>query len=413
MTVPDRTVTGTEQPIPGGFVPPPYPYDRLAPIAELARKNFGQAIDLSVGTPFDPPPKSVIDALCSTSTVRGYPPSIGRQDFRAAVADWFASRLNVEVPTKNVAACIGTKEFVTGLPHLLKLRDPRRDTILYPAISYPSYEMGAILAGCRAVAVPVAADWSLDLSGISDSDAERALCLWSNTPANPSGGLDDLAVVAQWGRDHQVPVFSDECYIEFTWTAQLPSGGGKAGIEAISDAVSVVHSDAKSGRLPGRSILESGLDGVVAVHSLSKRSNFAGMRVGYYAGDEELIHYLSEMRKHQGLMVPGPAQDAGIAALGDQQHVLEQRDRYLSRLRKLAGVMESLGLVAPLPGGGFYLWVAAPDQDAWALTERLARELGIVVSPGEFYGEQGSGHVRIAAVQPDDQVELVAARVGA
>lgn len=400
----------------GGFVPPPYPYDRLLPIAELAAKSFGEAIDLSVGTPSDAPPQSVLDALCRTSTVRGYPPSIGRADFRRAVSEWFGGRLGVEVPPEQIAACIGTKEFVVGLPHLLKLRDPSRDTVLYPAVSYPSYAMGAVLAGCRAVPVPVAADWSLDLSAINADDAARALCLWSNTPANPTGGLDDLAAVAKWGRDHQVPVFSDECYVEFTWAEQGVQGAhgsqGLPGSQRLPGTQGLHGSQRLSRELPGSSILDSGLDGVVAVHSLSKRSNLAGLRVGFYAGDAELVHYLSEMRKHAGMMVPGPAQDAAIAALGDQDHVVEQRRRYLSRLQRISTLMESLGLSAPLPGGGFYLWVPAPEGDAWALTERLARDLGIVVSPGEFYGEQASGHVRIAVVQPDDQIELVIQRGG-
>ncbi len=387
----------------GGFVPPPYPYDRLVPIAELAAKSFGEAIDLSVGTPCDAPPRSVLEALCRTSAARGYPPSIGRADFRRAVADWFAGRLGVQVPSDQIAACIGTKEFVVGLPHLLKLRDPSRDTILYPAVSYPSYAMGAVLAGCRAVPVPVAADWSLDLSAITADDAARALCLWSNTPANPTGGLDDLSAVAKWGREHQVPVFSDECYVEFTWADQGSQAQGSPGQGSPGELGS-------KGGLPGATILDSGLDGVVAVHSLSKRSNLAGLRVGFYAGDADLVHYLSEVRKHAGMMVPGPAQDAAIAALGDQQHVIEQRRRYLSRLERIAAVMTSMGLSAPLPGGGFYLWVPAPGGDAWALAERLARDLGIVVSPGEFYGEQASGYVRIAVVQPDDQIDLVIQR---
>lgn len=375
---------------PAGFVPPPYPYDRLGPVARLAGESHGAAIDLSIGTPCDPPPKSVLDVLCQTTTAMGYPPSIGRADFRGAVSEWFDRRLSIEVAPEHVAACIGTKEFVAGLPHLLKLREPGRDTVLYPAVSYPSYAMGAILAGCRAVPVPVRGDWSLDLTQVSDSDAERALCLWSNTPANPTGGLDDLSEVAAWGRARGVPVFSDECYVEFTWEGAVSGADG----------------------LPGRSILESGPDGVVAVHSLSKRSNLAGIRVGFYAGDPELVHFLSEVRKHAGMMVPGPAQDAGIAALGDTRHVIEQRERYSSRLRRMAGVMESLGLSAPMPGGGFYLWVPAPDGDAWALTERLARQVGIVVSPGEFYGDASSGWVRIAVVQPDDQIDLIAKRAG-
>lgn len=373
-----------------GFVPPPYPYDRLVPIQQLAAEQHGTVVDLSIGTPCDPPPTAVVDALAGSAAARGYPPSIGTPAFRDAVAWWFDRRLGVAVPTEQLAACVGSKELVAGLPHWLRLRDPSKDTVLYPAVSYPSYEMGALLAGCRAVPVPVDTEWRLDLSAIDPADAARALCLWSNTPANPTGGLDDLDAVAAWGRAHGVPVFSDECYVEFTW----------AGEPAVA------------GQAPGRTILSSGLDGVVAVHSLSKRSNLAGVRVGFYAGDAELVHYLREIRKHAGFMVPGPAQLAAIAALGDGAHVTTQRERYWTRLQRMAKVLEQLGLDAPLPGGGFYLWVAAPEGDAWALTERLARELGIVVSPGEFYGAAAPGYVRVAVVQPEEQLLLVEQRLG-
>lgn len=373
----------------GGFEPPPYPYDRLRPLHELAARLPGGAVDLSIGTPCDPPPAAVLAALSSSGTERSYPPSIGTPGFRDAVAGWFDRRFGVQVPSSAIAACVGSKELVAGLPHWLRLRDPSRDTVLYPAVSYPSYEMGALLAGCRAVPVPVDEHWRLDLDAIDPADAERALVLWSNTPGNPAGGLDDLGAVADWGRRHSVPVFSDECYAEFTWDGPPGPTG-----------------------LPGRTILDTGLDGVVAVHSLSKRSNLAGLRVGFYAGDPDVVHYLSELRKHAGFMVPGPAQAAAVAALADQDHVDAQRARYRHRLERVASVLSDWGLDVALPGGGFYLWVPAPGGDAWVLAERLAQELGVIVSPGEFYGDAHPGYVRVAVVQPDDQIDLVVSRAG-
>lgn len=367
---------------PGGFVPPPYPYDRLDELKPAAEALEGGMVDCSIGTPMDPPAPEVLAALGGSGAERGYPPSIGSLDLRNAISCWMDRRIGVDVSPDHIAAAIGTKEFVAGLPGWLKLRTPSRDTVLYPEIAYPSYEMGAIFAGCRAVPVPVREDWSINLDAISPEDAARALCLWVNTPGNPAGGLDDLAGAAAWGRAHGVPVFSDECYIEFTWDG------------------------------PPRTILEHGLEGVVAVHSLSKRSNLAGVRVGFYAGDPELVHYLREVRKHGGFMVPGPAQAAGVAALGDDAHVDVQRDRYRRRLERLAEVVRALGVEVELPRGAFYLWVPAPGGDAWGLARRLAAEAGLLVSPGEFYGAAGAGHVRIAAVQPDDRIELVAKRLG-
>lgn len=363
------------------FVPPPYPYDRLADVVEVARSHEGGAIDLSVGDPSDPPPAFVIEAMASSDSERSYPPSIGRPAYREAAANWMRRRLGIEVPVAQVIACIGTKEFVAGLPHWLRLRRPDLDTVLYPAVSYPSYAMGATLAGCRAVPVPVDDEWRIDLDRIDPADAERALCLWVNTPGNPAGGLDDLGGAAAWGRSRGIPVFSDECYVEFTWDG------------------------------PRRTILEHGADGVVAVHSLSKRSNLAGARAGFYAGDAELVGYLSEVRKHLGMMVPGPVQAGAVAAWNDDAHVDEQAARYQARLERHIGQLARLGIDASMPGGAFYLWIAAPDDDAWALAHRLAADIGIVVSPGEFYGDAATGHVRLAAVQPDAALDLIDERI--
>jgi succinyldiaminopimelate transaminase len=375
------TVGGTST-SPEGFVPPPYPYDRLRELRAVADRHEGGCVDLSVGTPTDPPPAAAVRALATSGSERGYPLSIGSPAYREAAAGWIGRRLGVEVAPELVAACIGTKELVAGVPQWLHLRSPSRDTVLYPAVSYPTYAMGAVLAGCRAVAVPVDEQFRIDLSAIEPSDAARALCLWVNTPGNPAGGLDDLAAVAAWGRSHDVPVFSDECYIEFTWAGRP------------------------------HTILEHGTDGVVAVHSLSKRSNLAGVRAGVYAGDADLVHYLSEVRKHAGFLVAGPVQAAAGVAWNDDRHVDEQRGRYRRRLERLRAILGAWGLEAPMPDGAFYLWVAAPGRDAWGLARRLADEGGLLASPGEFYGPAGVGHVRLAVVRPDEQLELVARRLG-
>jgi succinyldiaminopimelate transaminase len=360
---------------PSGFQPPPYPYDRLDDLRRVADELPGGAVDLSIGTPCDPPPPALVAALGSSGAEKGYPASVGTAEFRRAAAGWLERRFGVTVDPAHVAACVGTKEFVAGVPHWLRLRTPGRDTVLYPRISYPSYAMGATLAGCRPV--PYAS-----LAEVDPDDAARALCLWVNSPANPTGALDDLEAAAAWGRRHAVPVLSDECYIEFTWAG------------------------------PGRTIVAGGVDGVLAVHSLSKRSNFAGARAGFYAGDPDLVHYLSEVRKHAGFMVPGPVQAAAVAAFADDAHVDEQRARYRRRLDLLAGVLEKIGVPCPSPDGAFYLWVPAPGGDAWGLARRLAAEAGAIVSPGEFYGPAGAGFVRVAAVQPDDRLALIATRLG-
>ncbi len=368
----------------GGFAPPPYPFDRLDEVRAKAEAHEGGAVELAAGIPVDPPSPEVIAALSASGAERGYPPSIGTPRLREAAAAWIARRFGVTVDPAHVAACVGTKELVASTAQYLRLRTPDRDVVLYPGLAYPTYEMGAILGGCRPVAVPVDPAGRLDLTGIDPADAARALCLWVNSPGNPAGQLDDLDAVAAWGRDHGVPVLSDECYAEMTWSG------------------------------PPRTVLASGLEGVVAVHSISKRSNLAGLRVGFYAGDPELVGYLSEVRKHAGLMVPGPAQHAGAIALDDDAFATEQAARYRRRLERLASVIgAAYDLPVRPPDGGIYLWIAAPGGDAWAFTERLAVDAGVVVSPGEFYGPAGAGHVRVAAVATDDRIELAARRLGA
>ena len=373
-----------------GFVPPVYPYERLNSLRAEAATLPGGAIDCSVGTPCDPPPPQVVEALAASGTERGYPASIGSPAFREAAAAWAQCRFGVGVdPDTEVAACIGTKEFVVSLPRYLRLRYPGRDTVLYPSVSYPSYAMGATLAGCRAVPVAVDDKFRIDVDSITGRDARRALCLWVNTPGNPAGALDDLGAAAAWGRRNGVLVASDECYAEFTWDGSP------------------------------RTILEHGTEGVLAVHSLSKRSNMAGVRAGFYAGDAELVNYLRECRKHAGCMVPGPVQAAAVAAWADQDHVDEQAARYQRRLGCLAGIAEAAGSSASMPGGAFYLWVPAPARDAWAFADTLARRAGLIVSPGEFYceqperlGPQDPRHfVRMAAVQPLKRLELAKTRL--
>ncbi len=363
------------------FEPPPTVWEGGEARRAVAEAFPGGAIDLTIGTPVDDPPPFVAEVLARADGARGYPPSIGTARFREAAAGWMARRFGVEIPPEQVAASVGSKEVVAGLPHWLRLRWPHRDTVLHPAVAYPTYAMGARLAGCRAVAVPARPDGALDLDAISPEDASRALCLWSNSPGNPTGALDDLAAVAAWGRDHDVPVLSDECYAELTWPG------------------------------PPRTILAEGTGGVLAVHSLSKRSNLAGMRAGFYAGDAELVGYLSQLRKHAGFMVPGPVQEVAAAALDDDEHAAAQRARYRRRLDVVLAALAAAGLAVPEPGGAFYLWVPAPDGDGVGLAGWFATAAGALVTPGGAYGPAGEGHVRLALVAEDARIDELARRL--
>jgi len=362
------------------FAPPPYPYERLAGLKRIGDYHEGGSIDCSIGTPVDAPPEAVLEELARSVGARGYPTSAGSLAYRQSAASWLERRFGVGVDAEDVAACVGTKEFVASLAGYLHLRSPERDTVLYPSISYPTYAMGATLAGLRAVAVPVVAG-QLDLDSIAPADRDRALVLWANSPSNPTGALDDLGRIAAWGRTHGVLVASDECYADFTWAGRP------------------------------RSMLEHGAAGVLVVHSISKRSNLAGLRAGFYTGDPETVSFLRLVRQHAGLMVAGPVQAAVAVAYGDDEHVERQREVYRARLQLLIDALDPLGVHVPFPEGSFYLWCHKEGMDGWALAQWLAEKSALIVSPGDLYGHAGAPCVRIAVVQPDERLVLAASRL--
>jgi succinyldiaminopimelate transaminase len=373
------------------FVPPPYPHDRLAELKDVASAAAGGLVDCSVGTPVDPMPDVAVRALVDAAAgATGYPATIGSLPYRHAAADWIARRFACTVTPDEVMACVGTKELVASLPRALSLRDPSRDVVLYPAASYPTYEMGALLAGLRAVPVPVDDAWRIDLSAVADADAARALVLWLNDPSNPTGvgaTTDAMREVVAWARARGIIVASDECYAEFTYDE---SGAPAQPVTALS----------------------SGLDGVLAVHSLSKRSNMAGLRAGFVAGDGDLVAYLGEVRKHGGLMTPAPVQAAATAALGDDDHVRAQQARYARRRAMALDALAGRDLVHDGGPSTFYLWLRAATgpSDGWAITADLAKT-GLLVAPGEFYGRAGAGHVRLALTVTDAQLALACERL--
>ena len=325
---------------------------------------------------------AALQAAAPTSS--GYPLTVGSETFRHSAAGWIARRFGVDIAAEHVLACVGTKEMVASLPRWLHLRTPGRDTVLYPAISYPTYAMGAELAGLRAVPVPLDDDWHLDLHRVTEADAQRSLVLWTNEPGNPTAAVatqEQVGATVAWARERGITVAADECYAEF-------SGGDPT------------------------TVLTHGADGVLAVHSLSKRSNMAGFRAGFVAGDPDLVRYLGEIRKHAGLMMPGPIQAAAAAALDDDTHVVAQRARYVERQIRMRSGLEEHGLVHDGGPAPFYLWLRSVDQvdDGWELAARLA-EAGTLVAPGALYGPAGADHVRLALTQPDDRLDLVLERL--
>lgn len=354
---------------------PEFPWDRLAPYAERAAAHPDGLVDLSVGTPVDPTPPVIRAALGAAADAPGYPLTAGTGALRSAAARWLARRLGVSVDPSAVLPTVGSKELVALLPTLLGCGPG--DVVAFPALAYPTYDVGARLAG----ADPVATDALVALG------PSRVRLVWGNSPANPTGRVlpvEHLRKIVDWARERGAVVASDECYIEFGWD---------------EEPVSVLHPDVCGGSH----------DGLLAVHSLSKRSNLAGYRAGFVAGDPELIARLLAVRRHAGLIVPDPVQAAMVAALDDDEHVGVQRARYLARRTRLRTAFEAAGYRVDHSEGGLYLWVTR-DEPCWSTVAALA-DRGVLVAPGEFYGAAGSRHVRVALTATDERVTAAVTRL--
>jgi succinyldiaminopimelate transaminase len=335
-------------------------------------------VDLSVGTPVDPVPGVVKAALGAAADSPGYPTVHGTAELREAAAGWLARSHGVQVDPGAILPLIGTKEFIAALPGLLGCGPG--DVVAYPELAYPTYDIGARLAGAH----PVAAD------GLAQLGPAPARLVWVNSPSNPTGRVlptAHLAKMVQWVRERDAVLASDECYIDLGWAAQPRS---------------VLHPDV-SGGSSGR---------LLAVHSLSKRSNMAGYRAGFVTGDPALIAELLEIRRHAGMMMPAPVQAAMTAALGDEEHVRQQRARYAERRDKLRAALTVAGWVISHSEAGLYLWATRPGQDGWGSVQSLA-DLGILVAPGEFYGPAGAQHIRVALTATDGRIDAAVARLSA
>jgi len=357
---------------------PAFPWDSLSAAAARARAHPGGIIDLSVGTPVDPVPAVVQSALAAAADSPGYPATAGTPALRDAAAGWLARRHGVTVSPSAVLPVIGTKEFIAWLPTLLGCGPG--DLVVHPELAYPTYDVGARLAGAR----PVPAD------GLTALGPAPVALAWLNSPANPTGRVlptSHLSKVVGWARERGAVVASDECYIELGWEAE---------------PLSVLHPDVCGGSHAG----------LLAVHSLSKRSNLAGYRAGFVTGDPALIAELLEIRKHAGMMVPAPVQAAMTAALSDDLHAQEQRARYEARRSRLRPPLEAAGWAVSHSEAGLYLWASHPDLDCRASVDRLAG-LGILVAPGEIYGPGGARHVRVALTATDERIDAAVARLAA
>ena len=358
---------------------PDFPWDKLTSYAAAARRHPGGIVDLSVGTPVDPTPVVVQQALAAAADAPGYPVTVGKPATRQAGADWLARNHGVSgLGLDGVLPVIGSKELIASLP--LHLGVGPGDLVVYPELAYPTYEVGAALVGARVLA-------SDSLTAIGP---ERPAILWLNSPSNPTGKVlpvEHLRKVVEWCRERGTLLISDECYIECTWEGEAP-------LSVLNPAV-----------------CGDSHDGLLAVHSLSKRSNLAGYRCAFVAGDPSVIEALLAVRKNLGMMVPDPIQAAMVAALGDDQHAREQHARYAARRTRLRDALVHAGFEIDHSEASLYLW-ATRGESCWDTVSWLA-ERGILAAPGDFYGVAGREHVRVAFTATDERVEAAVERLTA
>jgi succinyldiaminopimelate transaminase len=340
---------------------PDFPWDALAPYGEKARAHPQGIIDLSQGTPVDPTPEFIQQALRDAANSPSYPVTAGTPELRAAIKKWATERLGA-TGDFDVLPIIGSKELVAWLPTFLESQ-----TVLIPEIAYPTYHVGAVLAAAQSVPVAIdAKSWP------------RADLAWLNSPSNPTGrvhSVDEVKACIQWSRANKSVLISDECYLEFDQNAHSVSVLSQTGGDNTN---------------------------ILAVHSLSKRSSMAGYRAAFMVGDSALIARIREIRKHGGMMVPLPVQKAMTVALADDAHVAEQRARYNLRKDAMRPALEGAGFTIEFSDSGLYLWCTR-NEDAWASVAWLA-ERGILATPGSFYGKQGKNHIRIAMTASDAQI---------
>ncbi|MEU6281166.1 bifunctional succinyldiaminopimelate transaminase/glutamate-prephenate aminotransferase [Streptomyces sp. NPDC047028] len=355
---------------------PTFPWDKLAPYKQTAAAHPDGIVDLSVGTPVDPVPELVQKALVDAADSPGYPTVWGTPALRDAITGWLERRLGARgITHHHVLPIVGSKELVAWLPTQLGLGPG--DKVAYPRLAYPTYEVGARLARAEYEAY----------DDPRDLDPANLRLLWLNSPSNPTGKVlsqRELTEIVSWARAHGVLVVSDECYIELGWEA---------------DPVSVLHPDVNGGSY----------DGIVAVHSLSKRSNLAGYRAAFAAGDPAVLGPLLEIRKHGGMMTSAPTQAATMAALADDTHVHEQRARYAARRTALRDALLAHGFRIEHSEASLYLW-ATRDEPCWTTVAHLA-DLGILVAPGDFYGPAGATFVRVALTATDERIQTAAHRL--
>ena len=357
---------------------PDFPWDSLAEAKAKATSHPDGIVDLSVGTPVDPVSPAIQLALTESAAEPGYPQTKGTPELREAIVGAMERRFQVrglDADTQ-VLPVIGTKEAIAWMPTLLGIGAGH--TVVIPELAYPTYEVSARLAGADVLR----SDSLLKLG------PQTPALIYLNSPANPHGqvlGVDHLRKFVEFARERGTIIVSDECYLGLGWSEERP--------------VSILDPEVCGGDFTN----------LIAVHSLSKTSNLASYRAGWLAGDDELIQELLGIRRHAGLMNPGPIQSAMVAALVEDGHEILQKQLYRHRRDLLQAALLQAGFDIEYSDGGLYLW-ATQGRDGRETVAELA-DKGILVAPGDFYGPKGKEFVRVGLTATDERIEAAVRRL--
>ena len=371
---------------------PPYLFARIEQKIAEAKENGIDIINLGIGDPDIPTPKHIIDRMASSiydSANHQYPSSVGLLEFRRAVADWYSRRFKVQLdPKTEVVTLLGSKE---GIAHISFTYLDKDDISLVPDPGYPVYGIGTLLAGGQSYIMPLKPENGFlpVLEDIPAEIARKAKLMFLNYPNNPTGaiaGLDFFAKVVEFARQYDILVCHDAPYSEMAFDGiVLPSFLQAPGAKDVA----------------------------IEFHSLSKTYNMTGWRIGWAAGNRDAVEALGRFKSNVDSGVFQAIQYAGIEALkGPQESIKESCAIYQDRRDIAMAGLSKMGWSIEPPQATFYLWAPVPQGFTSAsFAELMLDKAGVIITPGNGYGEDGEGYCRIALTVPRERMQEALDRI--
>jgi LL-diaminopimelate aminotransferase len=364
---------------------PPYVFARLDELKAGARERGLDLIDLGMGNPDGPTPQPVVEAAAQAiqdSANHGYPPFEGTGSFREAITRWYHRRYGVSLDSNGEALpLLGSKE---GLSHLAMAYINPGDVVLVPTPAYPAHFRGPAIAGGKIIDLPLTAenDWLIDLAAIPDQVAEQAKVLFFNYPNNPTAATaprEFFEEIVAFARRYEIMLVHDLCYAELAFDNYQPT--------------SLLE-------IPGAK--EIGVE----FHTLSKTYNMAGWRVGFVVGNRHIIQGLRTLKTNLDYGIFSALQKAAETALQLPDEYLEAvQTRYRTRRDFLIKEFASLGWTVPKTRATMYLWVPCPpDVSSTDFALSVLERTGVVVTPGNAFGQGGEGYVRVSLIADCDRL---------